>query len=298
MAIVKTVNWEGGSNARYDVNQMTPEERALFDGEGRPLAGGMPGDGPDQWTDGLPGARGGGSPNDMGGGGGDLLASPYFQQARSAMEAQNAAQEAQTRETIRQLMISTGLVPEGFQDKLGVLDDITRALIQKNTDTGLSQMARLNEGYDDQKRSNINTLASRGLGRSGAKGFQMRRASLAFDRNKADLLSGISGKINASLGDLAQGQFGRQQSLAQFLAQLSQTFKFNNYQSQGNGGILPAPAPKPVDPLQGAISYWQGQQTNPTPTYVSPKTGQQWYGGVNGYESTPFRGKALDSLMG
>jgi hypothetical protein len=72
MAIIKTVNWEGGSNARYDLGQMTPDERRQFDSDGRPLYSGAPGDGPDQWTAGLPGARGGSGPGDMGGGGGGV----------------------------------------------------------------------------------------------------------------------------------------------------------------------------------------------------------------------------------
>lgn len=70
MAFVKIINWEGGSNARYDRSKMTPEEQRMFDDEGRPLFAGAPGDGPGQWTQGLPGARGGSGPGDMGGGGG------------------------------------------------------------------------------------------------------------------------------------------------------------------------------------------------------------------------------------
>lgn len=48
MAIIKTVNWGGGSNAHYDLNAMTPEERTHFDSDGRPLFAGAPGDGPGQ----------------------------------------------------------------------------------------------------------------------------------------------------------------------------------------------------------------------------------------------------------
>jgi len=229
-----------------------------------------------------------------GGGGGDLLASPYFQQARAAMEAQNAAQESSTRDMLRQILIQTGVIPDGFQDKLGVLDEVTRNLIAGNTAQGISQIARLTEGFNDQKTSDINQLAARGLGRSGAKGFKLRRASLAFDRNKADLLAAASGKINQGLGDLAQGQFGRQQSLAQFLASLAQSYRPNNYSGpQYQTRVAAPPPPSPEEQRQQAINYWQ---SNPAPTYTSPTTGQQWYGGVNGTESTPFKGKALDGL--
>ena len=93
MAIIKTVNWEGGSNARYDVGRMTPEERRMFDHEGRPLFSGAPGDGPDQWTQGLPGARGGSGPGDMGGGGGGgAVAGIPGAAVRAQMQAQGLAE--------------------------------------------------------------------------------------------------------------------------------------------------------------------------------------------------------------
>jgi hypothetical protein len=301
-------NASSRGNARYDVNglQWDSARGAYVDDAGWHYdSNGLSLDRPDAYDPSKPSSDsfdestgqysfGGGGAGGAGGAGGDLLASPYFQQARAASEAQNAAQESQTREMLRQLLIQTGVIPAGFNDKLGVLDATTRGLIQQNTDTGISQIARLNEGFADQKTSDINQLAARGLGRSGAKGFKLRRASLAFDRNKSDLLSALSGKMNEALGGLAQGQLGRQQSLAQFLASLAQ-----NYRAAGPNVAptivgLPKP-PSPDELRQGAINYWQ---SNPAPTYTSPTTGQQWYGGVNGYESTPFKGKALDSLMG
>lgn len=231
MSIVKIVNAQGGSDARYDVSQMTPQERANFDSDGRPLGA----DAPDQWTwtPGLPGARemnaegGGGGGGLAAGAGGDLMASPYFQQALAAFKAQNAADEAATKAKLRQMLIDTGLVPQGFTDKLGILDAATRQLIEQNTQSGISQIARLNEGYADQKRNDINSLASSGLLRSGAKGFKLRRSSLAFDRNKADLLSGVTGAANDALSGFAQRTLQGQQSLAQFLAQLASTMNFN-----------------------------------------------------------------------
>lgn len=65
MAIVKTHNAQGGSDARYDLSRMTPEERSRFDGDGRPLGADNPGQW--EWTQGLPGAR---EMNAEGGGGG------------------------------------------------------------------------------------------------------------------------------------------------------------------------------------------------------------------------------------
>jgi hypothetical protein len=246
-----------------------------YDTEGRAW------DRPDTYVPGLPGEdnNGPGGPGAGGGGGGGgmeaLLASPYFQQARAASEAQNAAQEASTREFLRQLLIQTGIVPEGFQDKLGVLDEVTRNLIGQNTSTGISQIARLNEGYADQKTSDINQLAARGLGRSGAKGYKLRRAALTFDRSKADLLAGVSGKINSSLGELSQGQLQRQQSLGQFLSQLAQTFRFGDFTK------LPARVdrPNPATGPEWNPGGWQ-PEANPSQDYNTwVDAGSPTYGG-------------------
>lgn len=290
MSIVKIVNAEGGSDARYDVNQMTPEERANFDSEGRPLGVGFPDQ--DVWTPGLPGARGGDSQYSMGGyeGGGGAALDPYTAQLKAMLDSQSAAGAADTRSAIQQALIGFGLVPQGYRDEMGALDDTTRALIQKNTDTGISGYARLLEGKQDAERNLINSLGAKGLRRSGAKGYMQRRGQLNFDRQSQDAISALLANVGGLKRSFADAEQQRKMQLMQALFSQSQKSPW-----QVAAPAIAAAAPPQQTPLQGAINYWQ---SNPAPTYTSPKTGQQWYGGINGYESTPFRGKALDSLMG
>jgi hypothetical protein len=119
------------------------------------------------------------------------------------------------RDSIRQMLIGFGLVPENFQDKFGAVDDPTRALIDKNTKTGISTMARLNE----QKRlgiRNISTgLSARGMRRSGSKGFGLRNNQLSYDRNLADSLSQMMGQVGGMYGQYAQNEQSRQAALMQ-----------------------------------------------------------------------------------
>lgn len=290
MAFIKTVNAEGGSDARYDVNAATPDERRQLDSEGRPLSDNLP----DQWTwtPGLPGARGGDSPSSMGGGGGvgDLTANPYYQQYQAQNQAADAADLAATKSALQQLLIQFGLVPEGFQDKYGALDDTIKQLIQKNTDTGISGYARLLEGKQDAQRAAINNLARRGLTRSGEKGFDLRRGTMDFNRNYSDALNTVLGSANQLQTGYAGRQMDRQSALSQFLAQLAaQVNSFNT----GRSGGVPRPPSVPQAPQQTPLQYWQ---SNPAPTYTGPVSGTQWYGGVNGIESTKFPGKAEDAL--
>ena len=229
----------------------------------------------ENYVDGQVSYAGGGGGGDYGG---DLLSSPYFQQALAAQKAQQAADESATKAKLRQMLIDTGLVPPGFTDKLGILDAATQQLIQQNTQSGISQIARLNEGYADQKRNDINSLASSGLLRSGAKGFKLRRSSLAFDRNKSDLLSGVSGAANDALSGLAQRSLQGQQSLAQFLASLAAQMQFNGRRVGGSPPpIAPPPPPQPEAPAQPAAPWAHLGIGVPDSNGYSVQTGGGYY---------------------
>lgn len=235
-----TVNWEDGSNARYDVSKMSPNGDGTysyggyqFDSEGRPLTGGVPGDGPGQWVDGRPGARGGGGP---GGGqsgtgaGGPLTGSPYYQQVLAATNAAGAADAAGRRSAIQQALISFGLVPEGFQDKYGDIDALTRDLAGKNTSSGLSTRARLLEARSDAIKQFSRGLSARGLRRSGAKGYGLRRRQLDFDRSYSDALGKLLGYTGGLYNQFAGNEYQRQLGLAGALANASQSL--GNYGTQ------------------------------------------------------------------
>lgn len=228
MPAPKVVNWEDGSDARYDTSQMWADGSGAltdgtyrYDGEGRPLDA-IPGG--NNWTDGLPGARGGGS---SGGGGGapagsnDLysaaVSSPWYQQALAANQAAETADSAARKAAIQQALIQFGLVPEGFTDKYGDVDDTVRNLAQQNTSSGISAIARLQQALQDAQRNSSRQLAAKGLRRSGARGYQMRKNQLGYDQSYSDAVNQLLGGINKTYGDFAQGQYNRSMSLAQAL---------------------------------------------------------------------------------
>lgn len=252
MAIIKIVNEEGGSDARYDVSRMTPEERTQFDSEGRPLGA----NNPDQytWTPGLPGARGGSGPGDMGGGGGQGGMTPdaYFNQLKSMLQAQAQAEAASTKSQLQKLLIGFGMVPEGFDDKLGVLDQLTKDLIAKNTQSGISQYARLLEAKGDNTRSLIGRLSSSGLRRSGAKRAKLRKGQLDYDRILSDSLQEVLSQISGAYGNMASNEQARQMQLLSAL-QNSQ----GNYWSGSGSSQQVAPS---SNPYGSALTYGRTNQ--------------------------------------
>lgn len=126
-------------------------------------------------------------------GGGTIGGMPdaYYQQMASMIGAQGAADRSSTKAAIQQALIGFGLVPDNFKDELGALDDTTRALIQKNTDTGISGYARLLQAAKDEEVASLNALASKGLRRSGAKGNKLRRLQLKKDQTTQDAIAAL-----------------------------------------------------------------------------------------------------------
>lgn len=215
----------------------------------------------------MPGASDAGG----GGGGGDgssIFGNPYFQQAEAAGKAASAADLADTKGAIQQLMVQFGLIPGNFQDKLGALDDTIRQLIDQNTKSGISQYARLLEGKSDIQRETINRLSARGLSRSGAKGYRLRRNTLDFERTLSDSIQAVLANVGGLQSGYASREYGRQMNLSQFLAQLFSGWRGGG--GGGGGGASPVPQAAPVAPP------WQ---QNPNPTWASGGPGTPTIGG-------------------
>lgn len=291
-----------GQDARYDTTGLeqigggyTTDGTYVYDPNG--LSTNRPND----YVDGLPAANDhradgsygpGGSGGGGGGFGGDLTANPYYQQYMAQMQATDAADLSGVKSALQQLLIQFGLVPQGFQDKYGALDDTIKQLIQKNTDTGISAYARLLQQKDDAQRAAIQNLAKRGLTHSGEKGFDLRRGTLDWNRSYSDALNTVLGSANQLQTGYAGRQMDRQTALTQFLAQLASQVNMFNSTRHNPPAARPPSVPR-QQPQVNPMDYWQ---SNPAPTYTSPTTGNNWYGGVNGIESTRFPGKAEDSL--
>lgn len=264
----KVVNWEGGSDARYDTSQMWEKGGGVwtdgtyeYDSEGRPLSA-IPGG--NDWTPGLPGARGGNSPSGGGGGGGGY--NPYFAQQQAAIEAQRAAAAADRKATIKDLLIAFGMVPEGFEDPYGDIDQTTRDLAKAKTDSGLSAVARMREALQLGQRDSSRDLTSRGLRRSGDRGFQMRKNQLAFDRNYTDAIAQVLGGARGIYSSFAQGEFARQSQLAQALASSMQNW---NWFPRNSG-----PQPQPAQPDPYVPPTWD--HTPVSAPYLSAPATTPW----------------------
>lgn len=180
----------------------------------------------------------------------EILSSPEvsFQNqenlAGSAMDASSRAA------AIRRAVIELGAVPD-FQkagrdlgsSSLGYLqndiNDETRQLAQKNTDEGLSLMARLEHEHkrvQDQVRS---TLAARGIFRSGETGFQMGEQGLKYKQALTDAEKAVMDHISQIIGTFVTNEADRRNAMAQ--AVFAATNRMGQYP-----GMPKAPAAAPA----------------------------------------------------
>lgn len=144
---------------------------------------------------------------------------PYYQSVLANVNAQNAAAGQNRREAIQQALIRFGLVPEGFQDRYGDIDPATRTLAGENTATGISTQARLLEARKEAIRQFSRSLAARGLRRSGARGFGLRKRQLDYDRANTDALDELLAFIRGQYGTYAGVEQAGQGALTEALAQ-------------------------------------------------------------------------------
>lgn len=209
---LKTQNWEGGSDERYDVNRLTPVGdgrytfggQYYFDNEGRPLDA-IPG--ARDWTPGLPGARGGtgpGSPST----GSYLAGDTEYNQLMQDLRAQSIADKSARDAAIKRSFINFGLgnfdlskaaSTVGIGDLASILDPQTLEVARDNP---FSVQKRIERGLADRQRENRVSLRQRGATRStGEHGFLAQRAQTDFDTDIYDstqkLLDYISGAQSA-----------------------------------------------------------------------------------------------------
>ena len=183
-----------------------------------------------------------------GGGGGGPGAS--YDQLASMYRAQGAAEAAGMRDSIRQMLIGMGLVPGGFKDQFGALDDATRELIKKNTDTGISTYARLNEQKTMGIKDLVNRLNARGLRRSGARGAGLRKNQLGYDRNLNDVMSQLMQQVGSMYSNYSQNEYARQAAL--IMAAM------NSYSGGGGSSYQAGPTSYSNNPLANEIYAGSG----------------------------------------
>lgn len=236
-----------GQDARYDVSGLQPigNDRYIDDQGYVYQSNGLSDNRPNTFVPGLPPAdnngAGGIGPGGGGGGGapggfsGAAINSPYYQQALAATQAAEAADASARKAAIQQMLIQFGLVPQGYKDPYGDVDQTTRDLATSNTASGISVAARLKQALADTQRDSSRQLAAKGLRRSGARGYQMRRSQLGYDQNYSDAVAKLLGGAQGIYSGFAQGQYGRNMGLAGALRDAINSLG-SWYQPSGGGG--------------------------------------------------------------
>lgn len=95
------------------------------------------------------------------------------------------------------------------------LDPATKAMIQQNTASGNSQLARLDQNHALGLKSVINTLAGRGLLNSGETGYQQSQQDQLYGHNVYDARNALLSHLSDQYQSYLQQRNQYQQSVAQ-----------------------------------------------------------------------------------
>lgn len=210
------------------------------------------------------------------GGAAATVAPNYDQILQSSPEVSFANREALTGSAmdasaraaaIRRAVIELGAVPDFKSaakslgmDSIGYLendiDDNTRQLAQKNTQEGLSLMARLEHEHKRVQEQVQSTLASRGIFRSGETGFQMGEQGLRYKQALTDAEKAVMDHISQVVGSFVTNERDRRNMVAQAIfsamGRVGQTPAPKGGGGGGGGGSDDTPAPTPAT---GGIDY-------------------------------------------
>lgn len=285
--------YTGQRNAELNSGQKTTYANWDYD-RGLPLGAGID---PNTGLYQLGGGGGGGGA--MGGGGSFLAGDAEYNQMLQDLKAQGISDKASRDAGIKRSFINFGLPnfdvakaaqTTGIGDLASILDADTLALAANNK---FSVQQRLDRALADRQRTNRLSLRQRGGVRSGESGFLAQRAQTDYETDQFDSTQKLMDYIAGAQAAYAAAE--RQRQMEQFQMALAAAARRSSYGYGGGGGggyALPSSPAPPTMNRDQAIRYWE---SNPPPTLTAP-SGQQWYGGFAGLESTPFRGKALDGL--
>lgn len=216
---------------------------------------------------------------------GDLLGGdPMYQQFLASLKAQAVQDQASRDAAMQRAMIMYGAKPDfsfgGSSTLTGDLpwDKQTKKLAAANTDAGLSTLARLDEANTQAIRGITNTLAARGIFRSGETGYQMGQEQKDYSRAQydsaqklLDYLSGVqSAFVQAQRANQAQQYSAQLTALQNWLALnpnagLGGTVGFGAGGAGGHGAGAAAPHGSPAPVTQPGGHYAGGTPGGPVP---------------------------------
>lgn len=228
MAFVKIVNAEDGSDARYDVNAATPEERRQLDSEGRPLSNNLPGQW--EWTPGLPGARGGNSPGGGGGGGGGGGIPGGAIIAQQLALAKKAYETALARITNKRQTLGR---ESGFTFDVDTETGVMRSMrVDPKSIYGTFQILNRQQALRDESARSI--AIERGLGAGGGLAAQLRsNAKYQAGQEDAQFSSTLIDQLSGLASDQQEAKHAYDS--AKYQAELEQ-LRLQMSQDWGGGG--------------------------------------------------------------
>lgn len=156
------------------------------------------------------------------------LLAPLQAEAAGMSKADAAALRAAQQRAVIQFGSSLegadpGLVGAGFGK---AIDQRTLGLAQKNTAAGLSISSRLGTAHQDAVNQIRNTLAARGLLRSGETGYQLGREQTAYTQSQYDSRQKILDYLAGIQSAFQTAEQQRQWALAMQAAQSAQSMPF------------------------------------------------------------------------
>lgn len=215
---------------------------------------------------------------------------PGLLQAEADLGASGISNAADRNAAFQRNIIDYGQLPDlnsaalalglSQSDLQGILGDKTGQLAQENTQAGTSILARLNADNQKTIQSIKNTLAARGLYRSGETGYQLGQQN----QNYTNSQYGANKSLLESLAN-AQGQYVNSEQQRQIaLAQAASDAANRAYQNyQGSPGT-PATA--------GVTASYVGPDTHGNYVYQTPD------GSLYGGDGNPYSGPASQGPIG
>lgn len=152
---------------------------------------------------------------------------PLYNQGTQDLRASTDAAGTNSADAIRRMLIQYGVVPEGFKDPYGWVNDETKQLAGKNTEAGLSTFARLKRAYDMATKKGSRDLAARGMLQSGALTQQRGENDLLYRQNQSDAVNQLlegAGSARSSYADTMRQAEAQRTQLAQSAAERAAAF--------------------------------------------------------------------------
>lgn len=188
---------------------------------------------------------------------------PILQSTLSAISGQGVDQQGALTQARQQALIGYGAIPGSVTSPAlssllgGIAPDITqttRDLAQSSTDSGLSTLAQLRQGYTHDQGASTADLGGRGLLRSGAYAQHAGENLQNLQTGEANAQTGLLGQLSG----LWSGYQGQQQQNAS-QAQSATSDALTRIMGQINAGIIgtsptntPAPAAAPSNFTPGS----------------------------------------------